>query len=85
MKARGLDFLSIPSTYYDILKSKLKDSPVNVIEDLDVLEQLNILIDFDDQGYLLQIFTKNMQDKPTLFVEVIQRNNHNVCLLNFYT
>lgn len=42
------------------------------------LQQLKILVDFDDKGYLLQIFTKPMQDRPTLFLEVIQRNNHQV-------
>lgn len=46
-----------------------------------LLKELKILIDFDDDGYLLQIFTKNMQDRPTLFLEVIQRHNHNVRLL----
>lgn len=40
------------------------------------LQELNILVDYDDNGYLLQIFTKPMQDRPTLFLEVIQRNNH---------
>lgn len=44
---------------------------------MDTLEKLHILIDFDDQGYLLQIFTKPVQDRPTLFFEVIQRHNHN--------
>ncbi|XP_014664943.1 PREDICTED: LOW QUALITY PROTEIN: 4-hydroxyphenylpyruvate dioxygenase-like [Priapulus caudatus] len=47
-----------------------------VTEDFDVLQKLNILIDFDDNGYLLQLFTKPMQDRPTLFLEVIQRHNH---------
>lgn len=42
------------------------------------LEKLRILVDFDDNGYLLQIFSKNMQDRPTLFLEVIQRHNHQV-------
>ena len=42
------------------------------------LQQLKILVDFDDKGYLLQIFTKPMQDRPTLFLEVIQRHNHQV-------
>lgn len=78
MKARGVEFLTIPHTYYDIIREKLKLSPVKVNESIDVLQELNILIDYDDDGYLLQIFTKNMQDKPTLFLEVIQRNNHNV-------
>lgn len=43
-----------------------------------MFQKLNILIDYDENGYLLQIFTKNMQDRPTLFIEVIQRHNHNV-------
>lgn len=51
---------------------------MRVAESIDVLERLNILIDYDDDGYLLQIFTKNTQDRPTLFLEVIQRRNHNV-------
>ncbi|KOB69398.1 4-hydroxyphenylpyruvate dioxygenase [Operophtera brumata] len=55
----------------------LKHSKVKVAESIDLLEKLNILIDYDDNGYLLQIFTKNTQDRPTLFVEVIQRRNHN--------
>ena len=42
------------------------------------LEKLRILVDYDENGYLLQIFTKNMQDRPTLFLEVIQRHNNNV-------
>ncbi|XP_077299667.1 4-hydroxyphenylpyruvate dioxygenase [Arctopsyche grandis] len=77
LKSRGVEFLSIPSTYYDIIREKLAASPVKVNESIDTLQDLNILIDYDDDGYLLQIFTKNMQDKPTLFLEVIQRNNHN--------
>ncbi|XP_043190937.1 4-hydroxyphenylpyruvate dioxygenase-like [Amphibalanus amphitrite] len=76
MKARGQEFLTIPDTYYEELREQLKHSKVKVEEDLDVLQELNILIDYDDDGYLLQIFTKIMQDRPTLFVEAIQRNNH---------
>lgn len=45
------------------------------------IEKLNILIDYDDNGYLLQIFTKPVQDRPTLFFEIIQRQNHSVCHL----
>ena len=45
------------------------------------LQELKILVDFDDKGYLLQIFTKPMQDRPTLFLEVIQRHNHLVGIL----
>ncbi|KOB66352.1 4-hydroxyphenylpyruvate dioxygenase, partial [Operophtera brumata] len=61
---------------------QLKHSKVKVAESIDLLEKLNILIDYDDNGYLLQIFTKNTQDRPTLFVEVIQRRNHNVRTLD---
>lgn len=78
LKARGMDFLSVPDNYYDTLRKNLKASRVKVTEDLKVLQELKILIDYDEDGYLLQIFTKNMQDRPTLFLEVIQRHNHNV-------
>nr|CAH7729261.1 unnamed protein product [Callosobruchus chinensis] len=77
LKARGMEFLQVPDTYYDALRQKLKHSKVKVVEELDILQELKILIDYDEDGYLLQIFTKNMQDRPTLFIEVIQRRNHN--------
>jgi len=76
LRARGLEFLTIPDEYYDLLRKKLANSKVQVKEDLKILQELQILIDYDDHGYLLQIFTKNMQDRPTVFLEVIQRNNH---------
>jgi len=76
LKARGLKFLSVPKTYYTQLREKLKLAPIKVKEDLDQLEELKILIDYDDKGYLLQIFTKCVEDRPTLFLEIIQRNNH---------
>jgi 4-hydroxyphenylpyruvate dioxygenase len=76
LKERGLQFLKVPDNYYTTLREKLAKSPVKVKEDLDTLQKLNILIDYDDKGYLLQIFTKCCQDRPTLFLEVIQRNNH---------
>jgi len=69
--------LQVPDTYYTSLRERLKNSPITVTEDMDTLQKLHILIDFDDQGYLLQIFTKPVQDRPTLFFEVIQRHNHN--------
>jgi 4-hydroxyphenylpyruvate dioxygenase len=72
-----MQFLKTPDTYYEQLKQNLKSSKVKILEDLDVIQKLNILIDYDDSGYLLQIFTKPMQDRPTLFLEVIQRRNHN--------
>lgn len=83
LKARGMQFLSIPDSYYEILTENLKHSRTKVKEDMEVLKKLNILIDYDENGYLLQIFTKNMQDRPTLFLEVIQRHNHNVSKKQF--
>jgi len=77
LRARGMQFLQTPDTYYEQLRKNLKLSKVKILEDLDVIQKLNILIDYDDNGYLLQIFTKPMQDRPTLFLEVIQRRNHN--------
>ncbi|XP_076024918.1 4-hydroxyphenylpyruvate dioxygenase [Genypterus blacodes] len=76
LRARGMEFLSAPDSYYDNLRQNLKTAKIKVKEDLDRLQELKILVDFDDKGYLLQIFTKPVQDRPTLFLEVIQRNNH---------
>ncbi|XP_055349250.1 4-hydroxyphenylpyruvate dioxygenase-like [Paramacrobiotus metropolitanus] len=76
LKARGLQFLEVPKSYYDNLRERLKSAKIKVTEDLDKLEKLKILIDYDDNGYLLQIFTKPVQDRPTLFFECIQRHNH---------
>ncbi|KAK3745341.1 hypothetical protein QZH41_018904 [Actinostola sp. cb2023] len=76
LKERGMMFLSIPDKYYDNLRERLKKSSITVKEDLDVVQKLKILVDFDEHGYLLQIFTKPVQDRPTLFLEVIQRHNH---------
>ena len=75
-RARGMDFLVPPKTYYGNLRERLSKSKVKVAEDLDRIEENNILVDFDDNGYLLQIFTKPVEDRPTLFIELIQRNNH---------
>ena len=76
LKARGIEFLSIPDTYYDILRKNLPDMSIKVSEDIDHLQKNKILIDYDDKGYLLQIFTKPVEDRPTLFYEIIQRRNH---------
>ncbi len=65
LRARGQEFLNIPNSYYDLLRKRLANSKVKVTEDLDKLQELKILIDYDDNGYLLQIFTKPMQDRPT--------------------
>jgi 4-hydroxyphenylpyruvate dioxygenase len=77
MRARGAQFLTIPDSYYENLKLRLNaQDSIKVKEDLEVLRELKILVDFDERGYLLQIFTKPVQDRPTLFLEIIQRENH---------
>ena len=69
LRRRGVRFLEVPDAYYDDLAGR-----VGVIaEDLAELRRLRILADRDDEGYLLQIFTQPLQDRPTLFFEVIQR------------
>lgn len=82
LRARGVEFLYVPDSYYDMLRHRLKSSSTKVIEDLTVLQKLKILIDFDENGYLLQIFSKNVEDRPTLFIEIIQRRNHNVSIIS---
>ncbi|XP_007422815.1 4-hydroxyphenylpyruvate dioxygenase [Python bivittatus] len=76
LKERGMQFMSVPSAYYQKLREQLKTAKIKVKENLDKLEELKILVDFDEKGYLLQIFTKPVQDRPTVFLEVIQRYNH---------
>jgi 4-hydroxyphenylpyruvate dioxygenase len=76
LRARGVDFLGVPDAYYDLLREKLKSSATKVKEPMDILQKLKILIDYDENGYLLQIFTKPVEDRPTLFLEIIQRRNH---------
>ena len=69
LKARGLEFLKIPTTYYENLEGRVG----KIDEPVEKLEELGILVDRDDEGYLLQIFTKPVVDRPTLFFEIIQR------------
>jgi len=69
LKSRGVQFLRVPDTYYDDLLDR-----VGVIdEDIAPLRELGILVDRDEEGYLLQLFTKPVEDRPTLFFEIIQR------------
>ncbi len=68
-RQNGIQFLETPGTYYDELEERVG----KIDEDLDALRELNILVDRDDDGYLLQIFTKPIGDRPTFFYEVIQR------------
>lgn len=69
LQRRGVEFLKVPSSYY----ADLLDRVGQIDEDLRPLEELGILVDRDDEGYLLQIFTKPVEDRPTLFFEIIQR------------
>lgn len=74
MRARGVEFLSAPPhQYYLEVPERLGVHQASFKEDLEVLEKLGILIDADEEGYLLQIFTKPVEDRPTLFFEIIQR------------
>ena len=69
LRNNGLTFLKLPDTYYELLEKK------NIIinEDIEKIQKLGILIDSDEEGYLLQLFTQPIQDRPTLFIEIIQR------------
>jgi 4-hydroxyphenylpyruvate dioxygenase len=69
LRKRGVEFLKTPQTYYDTLLDRVG----KIDEDLQVLREQNVLVDRDDEGYLLQIFTKPVQDRPTVFYEIIQR------------
>ena len=69
LRARGVEFNQTPTTYYDNLQARVG----RIDEDLATLQELGILVDRDDEGYLLQIFTRLVQDRPTLFFEIIQR------------
>lgn len=74
LRARGMEFLKVPDTYYDGLAARLHAAGgIKVKEDLAVIKSLNILVDMDEKGYLLQIFTAPLQDRPTVFLEIIQR------------
>lgn len=66
---QGVEFLRVPHTYY----TELQDRVGKIDEPIDELEKLGILVDRDDEGYMLQIFTKPVEDRPTLFFEIIQR------------
>jgi 4-hydroxyphenylpyruvate dioxygenase len=69
LRRQGVDFLRVPSAYYDDLLERT--GPID--EPIEELKQLGILVDRDDEGYMLQIFTRPVEDRPTLFYEVIQR------------
>jgi 4-hydroxyphenylpyruvate dioxygenase len=70
LKERGIEFLRVPDAYYDVLPDRVGE----IKEPLDAIREMGILVDRDDEGYLLQIFSKPLQDRPTAFIEVIQRH-----------
>jgi 4-hydroxyphenylpyruvate dioxygenase len=70
LRERGVEFLMTPETYYDDVPERIGE----IEEDLEDLRRLGILVDRDDEGYLLQIFTKPVGDRPTMFFEVIERH-----------
>ncbi|MBI4947172.1 MAG: 4-hydroxyphenylpyruvate dioxygenase [Bacteroidetes bacterium] len=69
LRKRGIDFLYVPDTYYDELFARVG----KIDEDIEKIKSLNILVDRDEEGYLLQLFTKPVEDRPTVFFEIIQR------------
>jgi 4-hydroxyphenylpyruvate dioxygenase len=69
MRKRGVEFLHVPGAYYDTVAQRVG----TIDEDLQRLKELGIMADRDDEGYLLQIFTKPVEDRPTMFFEIIQR------------
>jgi 4-hydroxyphenylpyruvate dioxygenase len=70
LKARGMEFLRTPDSYYEDVPERIGE----IAEDVEDLKRLGILVDRDDEGYLLQIFTKPIGDRPTVFLEVIERH-----------
>ena len=73
LRSRGIEFLRVPNTYYETLLERVGD----IDEEVSQLQELGILVDRDDEGYLLQIFTKPVQPRPTMFFEIIQRKGAN--------
>jgi len=69
MQQQGIEFLTVPHTYYTELAARVG----RIDEPIADLERLGILVDRDDEGYMLQIFTRPVEDRPTLFYEIIQR------------
>ncbi len=70
LRKRGIEFLRVPDTYYEILPDRVG----KIDEDLKTIHEQGVLVDRDDEGYLLQIFSRPIQDRPTMFIEVIQRH-----------
>ena len=73
LKSNGVQFLPTPASYYDNISKRIS----HIDEDINTLAELGILVDNDENGYMLQIFTQPIQDRPTLFYEIIQRKGSN--------
>jgi 4-hydroxyphenylpyruvate dioxygenase len=73
LRDNGVEFLRVPDSYYDIVWDRVGE----IKEDKDLIRELGILVDRDDHGYLLQLFTRPVEDRPTLFYEIIQRRGSN--------
>jgi 4-hydroxyphenylpyruvate dioxygenase len=69
LRDNGVEFLNVPDSYYDMLPQRVGE----IDEAIDTIRRLRILVDRDEEGYLLQLFTRPVQDRPTLFFEIIQR------------
>lgn len=70
LRANGIEFLRVPDSYYEMLPARVGQ----IKESIETIKELGILVDRDDEGYLLQVFSRPLQDRPTLFVEIIQRH-----------
>jgi len=70
LRANGVEFLRVPKSYYENFPDRIG----KIRESMDEIRRLGILVDRDDEGYLLQIFTRPVQDRPTVFFEIIQRH-----------
>jgi 4-hydroxyphenylpyruvate dioxygenase len=70
LRSRGIEFLRVPDSYYELLADRVGE----IKESMDSIQELGILVDRDDEGYLLQVFSRPIQDRPTAFLEVIQRH-----------
>jgi 4-hydroxyphenylpyruvate dioxygenase len=71
LRVNGIEFLSVPDSYYDMLPDRIGDILTKEVERK--VRELGILVDKDEEGHLLQIFTKPVEDRPTLFYEIIER------------
>lgn len=75
LSLKGVEFLETPSTYYKNLEQRLKRDNVSINREISQLHKYNILVDYDHNGHLFQIFTRPIQDRPTVFLELIERHH----------